>query len=91
MKENNITLASTTVVEELELEPNMLYLVDFSKLESVNDLIIILSTMGIGFPSNHPHINLLKPFLNLNKPIPTNQPSQEPPKKEIKLPKLNTL
>jgi|688.fasta_scaffold495404_3 hypothetical protein len=89
MTKTNITLASTTLGPEIK--PNSIYLVDFSKLTSVNDLIMILSTMGISFPSNHPHINLLKPFLNLDNPIPIPNNQQQPIKTELNLPKLKKL
>ena len=56
-----------------ELKKDHGYLVDFSKLKSVNELIMVLSAMGISFPSDHPFINELKPFLNLDNPFPLNQ------------------
>lgn len=52
------------------------YLVDFSKLTSVNDLIMVLSAMGISFPGNHPFIENIKPFLNLENPFPLEQPKK---------------
>lgn len=52
------------------------YLVDFSKMQSVNDLIMVLSAMGISFPGNHPYIETIKPFLNLDNPFPLQQPKQ---------------
>ena len=72
------------------VDPNSLYLVDFSKMNSVNDLIICLSAMGISFAGSHPHFSAVKPFLNLDNPIKIpNQ--QQPQSAEIKLPKLKTL
>lgn len=56
-----------------ELKPGHLYPIDFSKLNSVNDLILILASMGIGFPSDHPHIDKLKPFLNYDNAIALQQ------------------
>jgi hypothetical protein len=56
------------------LDPKMGYMADFSKLTSVNDLIIILSAMGVSFPGNHPLIEHLIPFLNLDNPFPLEQP-----------------
>ena len=53
-----------------EIKKDYAYLVDFSKLTSVNDLILILSAMGISFPGNHPFIENIKPFLNLENPFP---------------------
>lgn len=68
-----IEVASTLEGTPIELKPNHAYLVDFSSLKSVNDLILILSAMGISFPSDHPFINEVKPFLNLDNPFPLEQ------------------
>jgi hypothetical protein len=53
------------------------YMVDFTKLTNVNDLVVILSAMGISFPGNHPFIQQIKPFLNLDNPFPLQQPNIE--------------
>jgi len=37
------------------VDPKAVYLIDFSKLESVNDLILIIGSMGISFSPTHPH------------------------------------
>lgn len=68
-----------------ELKSDHLYMIDFTTLKSVNDLILILANMGIGFPSDHPNIEQLKPFLNLENPISTKQPNFIP------LPKLEKI
>lgn len=49
------------------------YMVDWTKLTSVNDLILILQMLGIAFPGNHPGITQIKQFLDFNNPIPLNQ------------------
>jgi hypothetical protein len=72
-----------------EVDPNAAYLVDFSKLKSVNDLVLILSAMGFTFTGSHPYIDQIKQFLNLENPIYPG--GQKPVEKELKLPKLNTL
>jgi hypothetical protein len=59
-----------------DIKEDHAYLVDFSSLKSVNDLIMILSAMGISFPGNHPYIETIKPFLNLDNPFPLQQPKQ---------------
>ena len=78
-----------------ELDPNASYLIDFSKLTSVNDLVLILSAMGITFHGQHPHIELIKPFLNLDHPINLNgnmqRVEQAPKAKDLSLPKLKVL
>jgi hypothetical protein len=55
--------------EEKEIDPTKAYMVDFSKLQSVNDLVVILSGLGITFPGNHPIIPHIKQFLNVDNPI----------------------
>lgn len=52
-----------------EVNPNYAYLIDFSKMQSVNDLILVLSSFGFSIQGNHPFIEQLKPFLNLDNPI----------------------
>ena len=47
-----------------KIDENKAYMVDFSRLQSVNDLMIVLSGLGITYPGNHPLIEHLKPFLN---------------------------
>jgi hypothetical protein len=78
------------------VDPTALYLVDFSKLNSVNDLVVILSAMGISFAGTHPHFGVVKPFLNLDNPIhmdkmPQEQEFHPAEKKEISLPKLKPV
>ena len=78
-----------------EIDSNSVYIVDFTKLNSVNDLILILSGLGIGFPGNHPLIENLKPFLNLDNPIPQQglqkAQQQQAEQKELKLPKIKKV
>ena len=76
-----------------KIDANSVYIVDFTKLNSVNDLVLILSGLGIGFPGNHPLIDSLKPFLNLDNPIPQEglQKSQQPQPKDLELPKINKV
>jgi len=74
-------------VEQL-VDENAVYMVDWSKMQSVNDMILILASMAIGFPGNHPNIQQLKPFLNLQNPI---KPQVQPQQKEVALPKLKTI
>ena len=75
----------STLEPKQDLLKDHLYMIDFSKLTSVNDLIMIFASMGIGFPSDHPNIDKLKPFLNLQNPISTKQPDFIP------LPKLEKI
>lgn len=66
-----------SALEEAVIDEKKAYMIDFSKLNSVNDLILILSAMGISFPGNHPFIQQLKPFLNMDNPIDIEQLKKE--------------
>jgi len=48
---------------------NAFYFVDYTKLKSVEDLILILGAVGFNFHTSHPHFDLVKPFLDLENPI----------------------
>jgi len=67
-----------------KIDETKAYMVDFSKLQSVNDLMIVLSGLGITYPGNHPLIEHLKPFLNLENPLDLSggQPKQSNPKQK---------
>lgn len=86
-------METTFTLEGVEkpVDQNAVYLMDFSKLESVNDLIIILGAMGISFSPLHPHWELVKKFANLENPIYPNQQIQPQKPAEIKLPKLKRV
>jgi hypothetical protein len=71
-----IEVASTLDGTPKQIKKDHAYLVDFSKLNSVNDLILVLSAMGISFPGNHPFIEQIKPFLNLDNPFPLEGPKK---------------
>jgi hypothetical protein len=83
-----ISYAQTPKEQEIKVDENAVYMVDWSKMTSVNDMILILASMAIGFPGNHPNIEQLKPFLNLQSPI---KPQGQPEKKSLDLPKLKNL
>jgi hypothetical protein len=74
--------------EKTEVREGYMYMIDFTKLTSVNDLILILASMGIVFPYDHPNINTLGKFLNLDNPIPL--PTEQPKPPFVPLDKLDT-
>jgi hypothetical protein len=73
------------------INKDKLYLIDFSKLNSVNDLVLILSAMSIAFPGDHPHIEVLKPFLNTDNPMDIPNRIEQPKAKDLNMPKLKTI
>jgi hypothetical protein len=82
MEETTFTLEGT----QTQIDSNAVYMVDWTKMTSVNDMVLILASMAIGFPGNHPNIQQLKPFLNLQNPI-----KQQGQPTSVALPKLKTL
>jgi len=88
MEKTTTTLASSMQGEVKQFDPNAAYLIDFSKLTSVNDLVVILSCMGFTFSGQHPYIDQVKPFLNLDNPIYPGVPKPEPKASKLDLPKL---
>jgi hypothetical protein len=85
------TLASAMGETINVVDPNALYLVDFNKMNSVNDLVLIMSCLGISFSGSHPHIEKIKDFLNLENPIPVQAAAPQPQRTEMKLPKLKKV
>ena len=83
-----ISYAQAPKEQEQLIDETAVYMVDWSKMTSVNDMILILASMAIGFPGNHPNIQQLKPFLNLETPI---KREPQPEQKEVALPKLKTI
>ena len=80
MEQTEFTIkeAVETVVEDAY------YVVDFSKIESVNDLVLILASMGITFHNTHPHFKTVSRFLDMDHPIKPEQPSKIVPFKAPK-------
>ena len=86
-EQTNITLQST-LDGTPQIDENALYYIDFSKLQRIEDLILILAAIGFTFSPKHPHFELLKPFMNLGAPI---FPNGQPTKQDIKLPTLKKV
>jgi hypothetical protein len=83
-----ISYANEPKEQELVIDETAVYMVDWSKMQSVNDMVLILASMAIGFPGNHPNIQQLKPFLNLETPL---KRELQPETKSVALPKLKTI
>jgi hypothetical protein len=86
------TLASSMEGEVKQVDKDAMYVVDFSRITSVNDLVLIFAAMGITFHAQHPMFEAVKDFVDLDKPIYPNQQQQpQPQAKEMKLPKLKKV
>jgi hypothetical protein len=85
-------METTTQLAGTEINKDALYLVDFSKMNGVEDLVLIFASMGLSFSGHHPHFETIKHLLDLTSPVMTNQPAPPQPKAEdLKLPKLKQL
>ena len=73
----------------IQTNPNAYYFVDWSKLSNLNDLIIILASVGFNFNPSHPAFNDIKHLLDLSNPAMPNLP--QPEQKKLKLPKINKV
>jgi len=74
-----------------QINPNALYVVDFSRIESVNDLVLILASIGFQFSPHHPNFNQVQRFLALDNPIIPLGQNVQPEAKEMVLPKLKVV
>lgn len=86
MSETTTTLAGT------EVNKDALYLVDFTKMSGVEDLVLIFASMGLSFSGHHPQFENIKHLLDLSNPVVPNGGIPPQPKAEgTKLPKLKQL
>lgn len=72
-----VELKSTLGGQIGEVDKTKAYLVAFDKMNSVNDLMLVLSSFGFTIAGDHPFIEQLKPFLNLQNPIDINRPKND--------------
>ena len=88
MSETKITLGAS-MQGEIKADKDSLYMVDFNKVRTPQDLITIFACIGFTFSGAHPHIDMLVQYLDLQNPIPV--PNQQPQKQSLELPKLKTI
>ena len=89
---------TTTTTLAGSINKDNLFLVDFAKCSSVEDLVLIFASMGLSFSGHHPHFDTIKHLLDLTNPIVVPQQPRQPletelrlPKEEMKLPKLKQV
>ena len=88
------TVKSTLSLEKEAPKPDMnsLYFIDWEKVTNVNDLMVIIASMGISFSPHHPAWDRISGFVDYSNPIPLPQQPQQTPKFEkMDLPKLKTI
>jgi hypothetical protein len=52
-------------------EEEFFYFVEWSKVQNVEQMVLILQAMGFGISSKHVHFESIKEFLNLDYPVRT--------------------
>jgi hypothetical protein len=55
--------------KETKVNQETFYYINFSKLNNVNDLVLVLSSMGFGISDRNPGFEQIKQFLDLDKPV----------------------
>jgi hypothetical protein len=55
--------------EQAALDPNAFYLIDFDKVETLDDLKRLFAAIGFNFVGNHPRIALVADLLDRSNPI----------------------
>jgi hypothetical protein len=81
----------TTISLAGSINKEALYLVDFAKCSSVEDLVLIFASMGLSFSGYHPHFDTIKHLLDLSNPIIPNQAPPQPKPENLRLPKLKQV
>jgi len=85
-------METTTTLAGTEVNKDALYLVDWSKLDGVESLVLIFACMGLSFSGHHPQFETIKHLLDLNNPvIPNNPIPQQPKEMKMNLPKLKVI
>ena len=85
MEDTTFELKETVEGEHIQ---DAFYAIDFTKMNSVTDLVLVLAAMGITFHSSHPHFNSVKKFLALDNPIVPPGFQSTPKEVPLDLPKL---
>lgn len=56
-------------INKVNENQEIFYYVNFSKLQNVNDLVMVLASMGFGLSDKNPNFEQVKPFLDLDRPV----------------------
>jgi hypothetical protein len=69
--------------DQAALDPNAFYLIDFDKVQSMDELKRLLAAIGFNFVGNHPRIALVADLLDRDNPIYPPQPPQNEDVEEV--------
>jgi hypothetical protein len=80
----------TTIKLDRNIDKDALYFIDWSKLSDINDLILIIASLGISMSPLHPAWSDIEHLMDLDRPVKPGQPNQ-PEMKKVELPKLKRI
>jgi hypothetical protein len=80
---------TTTINLDRQVDKEALYFIDWSKLKDINDLIMIIASLGISMSPLHPAWSQIEHLMDLSRPI--KQGEAQPEMKPIELPKLKQI
>ena len=69
MKTEQTKFAVLGGADQAALDPNAFYLIDFDKVQTLDDLKRLFAAIGFNFVGNHPRIALVADLLDRNNPI----------------------
>jgi hypothetical protein len=81
---------TTTIKLDKNIDKDALYFIDWSKLKDINDLIMIIASLGISMSPLHPAWPQIEHLMDLERPVKPGQPNQ-PEMKPLELPKLKQI
>ena len=81
---------TTTFKLDKQIDKEALYFIDWSKLKDINDLVMIIASLGISLSPTHPSWSQIEHLMDLDRPIKQGQPNQ-PEMKPLELPKLKQI
>ena len=81
---------TTKITLDKGIDKDALYFIDWSKLKDINDLIMIIASLGISMSPMHPAWSQIEHLMDLSRPVKPGQPNQ-PEMKPVELPKLKQI
>ena len=79
----------TTFKLDRQIDKEALYFIDWSKLKDINDLVLIIASLGISLSPTHPAWSQIEHLMDLDRPIKQGEP--QPELKKVELPKLKMV
>jgi hypothetical protein len=69
MKTEQTKFAVLGGADQAALDPNAFYLIDFDKVETLDEMKRLFAAIGFNFVATHPRIHLIADLLDRNNPI----------------------